>query len=471
MATTTVPTREQVPQPDRWNAESVFATPQVWDEAFRTVQKALEEAEAFKGTLVQGPERLRAWLEFKESLNEQFGKLRVYATMEYSCNTHDAAATARYDRVRGLSAQLSAKTAFAEPEIVALGRDTLRRWQEDEPALAVYGHYFDKLLRQAAHLRSAEVEELLGALSSPFSSATSTHGVLANTDVSFTPAVDRGGDTYEITQGNVRKLLASPDRTLRESAYKNYADAHLSFKNTMANVISAGMKQNVFMARARRYDSALEAALAPENIPTRVFHTLIETFKANLPTWHRYWRVRREMLGVDTLHPYDTFAPLAENAPEIPYEQAVAWIAESLRPLGDAYVTALRRGALEDRWVDKYPNKGKRMGAFSAGVKGAHPFIMMSYTDDAFGMSTLAHELGHSMHSHFSWQNQPTVYRYSLFVAEVASNFNQAMLRAHLFEQHPDPSFQIAIIEEAMANFYRYFFVMPTLARFELELH
>ena len=191
-----------------------------------------------------------------------------------------------------------------------------------------------------------------------------------------------------------------------------------------------------------------------------------------MPTWHRYWAVRRKALGVETLYPYDIWAPLATVQPAVEYEQAVEWICEGMAPLGEDYVAALRRGCLKDRWVDIYPNQGKRQGAFCFGWQGTYPFIMHNYNDDLNRMSTLAHELGHSMHSYLTWQNQPGLYaNYSLFVAEVASNFNQAMVRAYLLATNPDPEFQIALIEEAMNNFHRYFFIMPTLARFELEMH
>jgi oligoendopeptidase F len=237
------------------------------------------------------------------------------------------------------------------------------------------------------------------------------------------------------------------------------------------------VKQDVFVARARRYGSSLEAALRPNFIPLEVFHSLIATFKANLPTWHRYWRIRKRALGLGELHVYDTKAPLTSAPLALPYQQAVEWICEGMAPLGEEYVAAMRRGLDEQRWVDVYPNRGKRAGAFSMGVPGTHPFIMMSYNDDIFGLSTLAHELGHSMHSYHTRGTQPFVYaNYGLFLAEVASNFNQAIVREHLLKRVAPSApqgrdFEIAVIEEAMANFHRYFFIMPTLARFELEIH
>jgi oligoendopeptidase F len=267
-------------------------------------------------------------------------------------------------------------------------------------------------------------------------------------------------------------LFSDSDREVRRTAWESYADGYLSFKNTLANCLTAAVKTDVFNMRARNYSSSLEASLGLNNIPVVVFHNLIEVFKKNLPTWQRYWEVRRRALGYEELHEYDIKAPLTQKKHSIPFEQAVDWISMGMAPLGEEYVRVLRNGCLEERWVDYSLNKGKRQGAFSSGVYDTFPFIMMSYADDLYSLSTLAHELGHSMHKYYSNRAQPYIYfRYSLFVAEVASNFNQAMVRDYLFRTQDDPDFQIALIEESMSNFHRYFFIMPTLARFELEMH
>ncbi len=465
--------RDEIAKQYQWDVESIFATAEAWETAVSQFQNQLKEIDQFKGRLHEGPSVLADYLAAADELATAVGKIYVYASLSYSVDTNDQSAAARNDRGRGLFAMTVAATAFAQPEMLAIGFETLRRWLTEDERLADYGHYLDRLEQQQAYVRSAEVEQVLGLARDAFSTASATHGVLANADLKIEPAVGSDGQTYDITQGTIGGLVTHADRDVRRTAWTNYADAHLAFKNTMANALAAGVKQDVFTMRVRGYKNSLEAALSSNFIPTEVFHNLIDTYKANLPTWHRYWNIRRRALGYDTLYPYDVKAPLSLDPPNVSYETAVDWIATGMLPLGQEYASTLRSGALEERWVDVYPNQGKRMGAFSSGVKGTHPFIMMSYTDDLFGLSTLAHELGHSMHSYLTWQTQPTLTynRYGLFVAEVASNFNQAMVRAHLLEANSDPEFQIAVIEEAMANFHRYFFIMPTLARFELEIH
>jgi oligoendopeptidase F len=342
----------------------------------------------------------------------------------------------------------------------------------EEPRLAIYEQYFDDLFRKQAHVRSPEVEELLGMLADPFSGVSGSAGMLTNADFQFKPATASDGTELPLSHGTIMKILARTDRSARRTAWENYTDLYLDHKNSLASSLATSIKQNVFLMRARGYESTLEASLFDYNVPVKVFHNLIETFRNNLPTWHRYWKIRRKVLDLDELRIYDGWAPLTEEQPIVTYEQAVDWICDGLAPMGQEYVTILRNGCLSDRWVDVFPNKGKRAGAFSSGVPGTHPFIMMSYGDTVFSLSTLAHELGHSMHSYLTWQTQPLVYsHYSLFVAEVASNFHQAMVRAYLFDQNPDPTFQLSLIEETMANYHRYFLIMPTLARFELEMH
>ncbi|MCA9969022.1 MAG: oligoendopeptidase F family protein, partial [Anaerolineales bacterium] len=447
-----LPDRKDVPVAYTWDAYSVFPSDEAWETAVSSVQPMLQTIAGYRGRIHEGPDTLLGLIDKLQSLYETVGKIFIYASMFHNVDTADADAAARHDRARGLFGQVLAMTAFMDPELIAVGFDTLRQWMDAEPRLAVMAHYVADLERQQAHVRSAEVEELLGMVMDPFRTAASVHGILADADLNFEPATPaEGQDELTVAQGTIGSLLTDADREVRRTAWENYADAYLAYKNTMATALSAGIKQHVFTARARRYGSALEAALAPSNIPVAVFHNTVDTFRKHLPTWHRYWRIRRQALGYDRLHVYDVKAPLTTAKPDVPFDRAVDWIVAGMRPLGEEYGAALRRGVQQQRWVDVYPNKGKRSGAFSSGVQGTHPFILMSYTDDLFSLSTLAHELGHSLHSYFAWQTQPFLYaQYSLFVAEVASNFNQALVRAHLLETHADdPDFQIAVIEEA----------------------
>ena len=467
----TLPTRAEVDKRFTWDAESVFADEAAWESAVETILARLPDLAEFKGHLGDSPETLADWFDATERVQRLFGKVTVYTTMSYSVDVNDQAAVARTDRTRTAAAQLGAAMSFAMPEMIAIGFPKLREWVATSPRLAHLGHYVDRLEKLQSHVRSPEVEEVLTQVSDPLASAVSAHSVLANADMKFPPAVGVEG-TEEVAQGTIGTLLTSPDPSIRRTAYESYADAHLALQNTMATSLAAGIKRDVFYARARGYTSSLHAALEPAFIPLAVFHNIIQAFRDNVGTWHRYWRLRRRVSGQQTLKAHDTRAPLQDFRLDVPYEQAVEWIASGVAPLGDEYVRVLRKGALEERWVDVYPNKGKRMGAFSTGVPDTRPFIFMSYNDDIFAMSTLAHELGHSMHSYYARSTQPFVYsNYGLFQAEVASNMHQSLTRRHLLATQSDPGFQVAVLEEAMANFYRYFFIMPTLARLELELH
>ena len=466
----TLPARSEMDRRFTWKSEAIFADADAWEAAVAGILAALPDLYEFKGHLADSPEMLADWFEASEKVQRVMEKVRVYTNMEYSCDVGDEGAAARADRTRSVSAQLHAAMSFAAPELIAMGFPKLHDWVASTPRLSHFDHHFERLGKLSSHVRQAEVEEVLAQVADPLNSALAVHGVFANTDMQFEPAAGVDGPE-EVAQATIGALLTSADRKTRQTAYENYADAHLAAKHALTANLAAGVKRDVFFARARRFNSSLEAALTPNHIPTDVFHNVIRTFRDNVGTWHRYWRLRQRALGQKPLKPYDTRAPLGSPI-TVPYEQSVEWIAEGVSPLGDEYVKVLRRGALEDRWVDIYPNKGKRMGAFSTGSPDTPPFIFMSYTNDIYSMSTLAHELGHSMHSYYGRRTQPFVYsNYGLFQAEVASNMHQALTRRHLLETNHDPNFRIAVIEEAMSNFHRYFFIMPSLARLELEIH
>ncbi len=472
MSVVALPPRDEVPVEETWDLASIFDSLEEWEAAYEGAKQQLPEIGAFEGRLADGPETLANCLDVWQQVMRLAEKVVVYAFLASAVDVSNQEAAARAGQAQSLMAQAAAAASFVQPELTALGFETLRAWLEAEPDLAIYEHYVDNLERQKEHVRPVQVEEVLALATDPLAGASSTYGMLTNADLAFEPARDKDGVEMELGQSSIGDLITHDDREVRRTAWEHYADAYLAFQNTVAGLQTMGLKRDVFNARARRYGSSLEASLSPNNIPTEVFHNLISVFEANLPTWHRYWRIRRQALGYEELHVYDLKAPLTEAKVEVPYEQAVDWICSGLEPLGEEYVDRVRRGCWDDRWVDRARNRGKRQGAFSSGAYDTQPFILMSYAGDVFSLSTLAHELGHSMHSYLTRKTQPYVYgRYSLFVAEVASNFHQAMVRDYLFRAQDDPQFQLALIDETMSNFHRYFFIMPTLARFELEMH
>jgi len=469
---TSLPARTEVNPDYTWNAESVFPTPADWEAEVEAILADISKLKTFQGKLSESATSLADVLITQDELMVRGERVFMFAGFSYSVDTTDQNAAAMAGKARSMYGQLSAGASFIKPELLEIGQETLTNWVESEPRLAIYKHYFDNLFRMQKHVRTGEVEEILGMLNDPFGGASSSSSMLTNADMQAQPGQDNEGNSIDSNETTISKTVSGEDRVARQTVWDNYYDELLQHKNTLATNLTTSIKQKVFLSQVRKHDSALEMMLYENNIPTEVFHNLLEVFKKNIPVWQKYFRIRRKTLSLDELYPYDMWAPLTKNPVKIPFQQAVEWIAEALLPMGKDYVAVLRDGCLEQRWVDVYPNKGKRTGAFSWGAPGTHPFIMMSYTDSTFSLSTLAHELGHSMHSYLTWQNQPLVYSdYSLFVAEVASNFHQAMLRAHLLKKNPDRNFQISLIEEAMANYLRYFFIMPTLARFELETH
>jgi len=465
--------RSKVKQNQTWNAESVFKSPAEFEAEVESILASLDSVKKFQGHLGDSPGTFLEAANALDLLSQRSARMRVYATMSSAVDTADQAGAAMISKAMSALAQVGAASSFVDPELLAVGEERLRQWVNEDARLKLYEHYFNDLFRKQTHVRSAEVEELLGMLRDPFSSTSVTATLLANADFKFKPAREEKNKKVELTQSTFDAILNGSDRKARKTAWENYNDLYLKHKNTLANNLATSIKQNVFNMRARRFDSALEATLFNGDVPLEMFHNLLDIFKKNLPLWHRYWKIRRKALGVKTLHPYDVWAPLTTKKHKVPFEKAVDWICEGLEPMGDEYVSVMRQGCLKDRWVDWAPNAGKRQGAFSTRVpRDTHPFILMSYTDDIGSMSTLSHELGHSIHAYYASRAQPMVYyMYPSIISETASNFNQAMTRAHLLNSNPDKYFQIALLEEAMDNFHRYFFIMPTLARFELETH
>jgi len=470
----TVPPRSKVNKSHTWNAESVFPSDTAWEQEVEKIIADIPSVKGFQGRLGESAATLLEAFKAYEALIARTYATNVYASFSYAVDTTDQRAAGMRDKASGMFGQVMSAISFFQPELLEVGKAKLDEFLTQEEKLAPYKNLIENLFRKQEHVRSAEVEEVLGMASDTFGGFNNSTSMLTNADFKFKPVKDSAGNIFDVTQGNYDvQLMGLADRKARKAAYNTYMDKHVEFKNTLANNLAHNIKANVFNMRVRKHESTLEASLFDLNIPTSVYHNLIETFKKNLPVWHRYFEIRRKALGLKKFAYYDMWAPIEKKRSKVPYAKAVDMICDGLAPLGKEYVDTLRRGCLTERWVDVYPNQGKTQGAFSTGAPGTHPFILMSYTDELASMSTLVHELGHSMHTYLSNKHQSVINMdYSLFVAEVASNFNQAMLRAHLLKTVKDKNFQVELILEAVGgNMFRYFFQMPTLARFELETH
>jgi oligoendopeptidase F len=469
---TAVPLRSDVLVEETWALESVFANEEAWEAAYAAAGDQLSALTAFRGRVAEGPATLLAVLRASDTLQEAVARIVVFALLrraEDATNTH---AGELADRAIGLSARAGAAAAFLEPEIAALSDETIADWLSSEPGLKPYRHAIERITRRRAHIRSAEVEEVLARAAEVAAASETTHSVLEDGELPLGEIDDESGLTIKLAQGNLQRYLDSTDRRVRQEAWEQSADAYVAFRNTFAATLAGAVKRDVFYARARGYDSSLEAALAPDDIPTTVFFNLLDTVWKHFPVWHRYFNVRRRLLGLPEgeLHGYDLEAPLAPQ-PVFTWERGVETILDSLAPLGAEYAAEVRRG-MDERWVDRCANLGKGGGAFSSGVYGTEPFISMTWQDNLTSVSTLIHEIGHSMHSLLTWRHQPVTYGdYGMSAAETASNLNQALMGAHLLTERDDRDWTIAVIEERMANNMRYLFTMPILARFELAAH
>lgn len=472
MESTTLPERKDVPIEETWDLDSIFPTIADWQASLKSVSDRIPELTQFQGRLSEGPQTMLTCINLMTELMRQAAKVMSYGSLGAATDANNQDALARMGQGMGLMHKMASASSFIKPELMNIGIDILRQWLKEEPSLQIYTHFIDDLEHEQAHIRSQEVEEVIALAGQAAGASFQTFTSLTSSEIKFQPAVDSQGQEHEVGQSSIDGLITHPDREVRRTAWQSYADGYIAMRNTLANTQLGGLHKDLFNMRAHRYNSCLEASLYQHDIPTEVFYNLVDVFKKNLPTWHRYWNLRKKALKLDEFQVFDIKAPLNQEPPVIPFMQAVDWICEGMAPLGAEYVNTLRRGCLEERWVDRAVNKGKRQGAFSSGVYDTHPFVLISYQDNVFSLSTLAHELGHSLHSFTTNKQQPFIYsRYAMFVAEVASNFNQAMVRDHLLKTRTDPAFQLALIEEAMSNFHRYFFIMPTLARWELAMH
>ncbi|HLY29864.1 MAG TPA: oligoendopeptidase F, partial [Ktedonobacterales bacterium] len=377
------------------------------------------------------------------------------------------------DRVGTLSNDLNAISAYMTPEILSLPQEKIDAFLAEEPGLAVYRHALDEINRQRPHVLSAEMEGLLAQAAEMGASPERIFEMLNSADMKLPVVHDEHGAEVQLTQGNYgTRFLENQNRDVRREAFQAMLGTYQKYRNTFGATLAAQVKRDIFFARARHYDSSLQAALDPSNIPVSVYDNLIATVDANLPLLHRYLTIRKRALGVDDLHMYDLYVPLAREVEyKVAYTEAQVQVARALEALGEDYVTPLREG-FRSRWIDVLENEGKRSGAFSWGSYGTQPFVLLNYQESMDSMFTLAHEMGHSMHSYFTWRTQPYPYSsYTLFVAEVASTLNEALLTDYLLKTTDDKALRLYIVNHALETYRGTLYRQTLFAEFEREAH
>jgi oligoendopeptidase F len=467
-----VPDRAEIDEQYKWDLESVYATDEDWEAAYEEVEALVERLERYEGEATADAETLLTVLELRDETMRKLSTVHAYARMRRDEDTTNQEYQALTTRAQSLASDASAAASFVEPEIQGAGRETIEAFVEEEPALERYEHYVDDVLRQAPHTRSTEVESLLADLGEVTGAPGEIYSMLANADIEFPTVEDPDGEGVEITQSNFTTLQKDPDREFRRRVYEAFYDEWGEYRNTVGTAYRASVTADVELARAHEYDTAREAALDDPNIPTEVYDTLVDTVRDNLDTLHRHAELKREALGVDDLRMWDLYMPMTESeSPTVEYEEAKEHVVEAVGALGEEYQSRVAEG-LESRWVDVYENSGKRSGAYSSGTYDTQPFILMNYQDDVSSMYTLAHELGHSLHSQYTGEEQPYVYSdYEIFVAEVASTVNEALLTHHLLDTVEDERFRRHVLNEYLEGFRSTLYRQTMFADFEHRAH
>ncbi|NJN18687.1 MAG: oligoendopeptidase F [Oscillochloris sp.] len=467
-----VPTRAEAAPEYIWDLTLIFGDSEGWERELVAAEKQAGELAAMQGTLGSDPEQLLGALTLRDEVTK-----KLYAIYMYAHHLKDSDATnpigqGLSQRAGSFVARTSAILAFIEPEILSIPAETIETWVREEAGLHVYAYELEKLNKQREHIRSAEVEQVIAEFSDITRAPYSTFEMLVDSDVVFPSIEDEQGKQVQLSHARYGRFLESKDRRVRRDAFKQYYSAITPFRNTIATTLGAAIRTHVVEARLRGYSSALEAALKPNEIPTEVYHNLIGTVEANLPTMHRYMEVRKRLMGLDDLHFYDLYTPpVVELDRTFSYEQARDLVVDAFAPLGPAYATALHE-AFGSRWIDVYENVGKRSGAYSGGSYTTPPYILLNYQDRLHDVFTLAHELGHSMHSYFTRRNQPFVYgNYTIFVAEVASTLNEALLVHSMLNSNPDEALQRRLLVQQLEDIRSTIIRQTMFAAFELYMH
>jgi len=466
-------TRDEIPAKYKWNLADLYASDAAWEQAKKAFEKKMQEIDVYKGHLGDSPQALLKALNTVFDLQKELVKLDGYASMKFDLDTRDAKAMSLKQEIELVSNQFSAQTSFLSPEILKIDPKKIDDFIAREPGLKIYAFYLHEIQRMRPHTLDQAEEKIIADAGLMASAPYNVYGVLSNADMPFPTITLSTGEKVRLSQSAYSRYRASTVRSDRKLVFNKFWKTYNAYKRTLGSTLNAEVQKDLFYARVRKYKTCLEAALDENNIPTSVYYNLIQDINDNLGTLHRYLKIRKRMLGVDTLHYYDIYPPLVSKV-KLTYsiEDAKKLVLESLKPLGSEYLNALKYGYAH-RWVDVFPTPGKRSGAYSNGsIYDVHPFILLNYNGAYYDVSTLAHESGHTMQSYLSNKYQPyPTSQYPIFVAEVASTFNETLLMHHVLDETKDPDVRLSLLGNFLENIRGTVFRQTQFAEFELKIH
>lgn len=471
MTNQSIPKRSEVPEEMTWNLKDMFESDQAWMAEYEAMKEFPAKIAAFQGTLARSAQDLLAWFRLQDEIELRLSVLMGYA----SCKGDEDTGNSFYQDVRGKAmnvyVSIASAAAFATPEIMAISDETLDRFYAQQPELETYRRSLYQIRRRKDHILSPAEERLLASAGEMANASENIAGVFRNADQIFPDVTDSQGNVHPLTDATFVPLLTSPDRELRRRAFETYYKQLGQYKNTIAATLDGQFKQLCFFANARHYDSTIQASLDATEVPVPVYMNLIEAVHNNLDKMYRYVALRKKLLGVDELHMYDVYTPIVADADQaISYEQAKETVLEALQVLGDDYVDLLKEG-FSNRWIDVYENVGKRSGAYSSGNSRPHPYVLLNHKDNLDCQFTLAHEMGHALHSYHSCKYQPvSTSDYVIFVAEVASTCNEVLLMRHLLKKTTDKKQRAYLINHFMDQFKGTVYRQTMFAEFELAM-
>lgn len=464
--------RSEVPVERTWRLEDIFPSDEDWKKEYAQLTEELPEIETYQGKLASSADTLYELLKLQDDLSSRLGKLYTYAHMRYDQDTTNSFYQGLNAEAEMLLTKASSAMSYIVPEILAMDESKLDEFLQEKKELRLYEKVLTDIAKRRPHVLSEKEEALLAEAGEVLGTGEQTFGMLNNADLTFPAIENEDGEEVDVTHGRYSTFLESKDRRVRKDAFMAMYETYGKFKNTFSATLSGNIKKDNFYAKVRNYDSARQAALSSNHIPEEVYDNLVETVNERLPLLHRYVELRKKVLGVDELHMYDLYTPLVTEAEmKVPYEKAKEYVTKGLEPLGSEYQQILNE-AFQNRWIDVEENKGKRSGAYSSGTYGTNPYILMNWQDNINNTFTLAHELGHSVHSYYTRKHQPYRYgNYSIFVAEVASTTNEALLNDYLLENLEDEKEKMYILNHFLEGFRGTVFRQTMFAEFEHDIH